>query len=95
MITRALADLQADLPAGMPAGMPAELARELDPDVVARGEKTLVEEATHLTPRQLRRVGRHLLDVAAPEVAEARERDRLDRQDAAAYATARLTMRAR
>jgi hypothetical protein len=72
----------------------ADLPGELEPDLVARAEKTLVEEATHLTPRQLRVVGRHLLDVVAPDVAEARERDRLDRQDAAAYAQARFSMRA-
>ena len=70
VITRALADLPADL----------------DPDVLVRAEKTLVEEAHHLNPKQLRTVGRHLLDVVAREILEARERDRLDRADAAAYA---------
>ena len=71
----------------------ADLPPDLDPDLVARAEKTLVEEATHLTPRQLRQVGRHLLDVVAPDEAEARERDKLDRLDAAAFANARLTLR--
>jgi hypothetical protein len=77
VITKALADLPADL----------------DPEVVVRAEKTLVEEAHHLTPKQLRTVGRHLLDVVAPEIVEAIEKDRLDRADAAAFTTARLTMR--
>jgi hypothetical protein len=77
VITRALGDLPGDL----------------DPDVVVRAEKTMVEEAHHLTPRQLRIVGRHLLEVVAPEVVDAAEKDRLDRQDAAAFANARLTMR--
>jgi len=77
VITRALADL--------PAG--------LEPDLVARAEKTLVEGAHHLTPKQLRQVSRHLLEVVAPEVLDAREKDRLDRQDAAAFANARLSMR--
>jgi hypothetical protein len=77
VIVRALGDLPADL----------------EPDITVRAEKTLVEEAAHLTPRQLRTVGRHLLDVVAPEVVEARDRDRLDRADAAAFANARLTMR--
>jgi hypothetical protein len=71
-----------------------DLPDGLDPGLLERAEKTLVEEAAHLTPRQLRVVGRHLLDVVAPEVAEARDRDRLERQDAAAYAAARLSMRA-
>ena len=72
----------------------ADLPPGLDPDLVDRAEKTLVEEAHHLTPRQLRTVGRHLLEVVAPEATEDRERDRLDRQDAAAYAAARLALRA-
>jgi hypothetical protein len=72
----------------------ADLPGELEPDLVARAEKTLVEEAAHLTPRQLRVVGRHLLEVVAPEAAEAREQARLDRADAAAFANARLSMRA-
>jgi hypothetical protein len=70
-----------------------DLPPDLEPDVIARAEKTLVEEAHHLTPKQLRTVGRHLLDVVAPEIVEAIEKDRLDRADAAAFTTARLTMR--
>ena len=70
-----------------------ELPADLDAEVVVRAEKTMVEEAHHLTPRQLRLVGRHLLEVVAPEVVETREKDRLDRQDAAAFAHARLTLR--
>jgi len=85
VITRALADLPADLPDDLPD--------DLGQDVKERAEKTLVEEAHHLTPRQLRTVGRHLLEVIVPEVAETVERDRLDRADAAAYARARLTLR--
>jgi hypothetical protein len=87
----ALVDLATDLPIDLDPG----LDPGLDPDLglVARAEKTLVEEAAHLTPRQLRTVGRHLLEVVAPDVAEQRDRDRLDRADAAAFATARLAMR--
>ena len=70
-----------------------DLPGDLDRDLVARAEKTLVEEARHLTQRQLRNVGRHLLEVVAPDEAEARERGALDRQDAAAFGNARLTMR--
>lgn len=78
VIVRALADLPQDLGAGL----------------LERAEKTLVEEARQLTPKQLRTVGQHLLEVVAPEAAEAKERGRLDRQDAAAFAKARLTLRA-
>jgi len=72
----------------------ADLPPDLHPDLLDRAEKTLVEEAHHLAPKQLRTVGRHLLEVIAPDVIEARDRDLLDRQDAAAYAAARLSMRA-
>ena len=72
----------------------ADLPADLDPGLVVRAEKTLVEEAHHLTPKQLRTVGRHLLEVVAPDVLEAAEKDRLDRQDAAGFASARLAMRA-
>lgn len=71
-----------------------ELPTDLDPDLTTAAAKTMVEEAHQLTPKQLRTVGRHLLDMVAPEVVEARDRDRLDRADAAAFATARLAMRA-
>lgn len=77
VITRALADLPDDLDTGL----------------LERAEKTLVEEARHLTPKQLRTVGQHLLEVIAPEAVEAKDKERLDRQDAAAFAKARLTMR--
>jgi hypothetical protein len=105
-LARALDDEHQETSAGLAAGDYStqhagvmvhalhELPDELEPDLRMRAEKTLVEEAHHLTPKQLRIVGKHLLDVVAPEVVEAKERNRLDRQDAAAYANARLAMRA-
>jgi hypothetical protein len=86
VMVRALDDLPGSLDTGLPTDLPA--------DLVSVAEKTLVEEAHHLTPRQLRTVGKHLLEVVAPDVVDARDTDRLDRQDAAAFAAARLTMRA-
>jgi hypothetical protein len=86
VMVRALDDLPGSLDTGLPTDLPA--------DLVSAAEKTLVEEAHHLTPRQLRTVGKHLLEVVAPDVVDARDKDRLDRQDAAAFALARLTMRA-
>ena len=83
-----------DLPADLPTDAEPGAGTDPDVDLLSRAEKTLVDEAQHLSPRQLRVVGRHLLEVLAPEVAEARERVRLDRQDAAAYALARLALRA-
>ena len=71
----------------------ADLPGDLDAHLVAQAEKTMVEEAARLTPKQLRIIGRHLLEVIAPDVAEAKDKDRLDRADAAAFARARLTLR--
>lgn len=71
----------------------ADLPVDLGVDVLDRAEQTLVAEARHLTPKQLRTVGRHLLEVVAPDLVETRDRDRLERQEAAAYAVARLSMR--
>ena len=104
-LARALDEKHAETAAGLAAGDYStahatvitrslqDLPGDLDPDLVARAEKTMVEEAHHLTPRQLRVVGRHLLEVIAPDLVEEQEKDRLDRQDAAAYANARLTLR--
>jgi hypothetical protein len=104
-LARALDDLHPLAAAGLAAGdystahatvivkALADLPTGLDPEIRVRAEKTLVEEAAHLTPKQLRTAGAHLLDVVAPEVVEATEQDRLDRQDAAAYARAQISMR--
>jgi hypothetical protein len=81
VIVRAVADLPGDLDGGLDGGL------------VGCAEKTMVEEARHLTPQQLRTVGRHLLTVIAPDEADARLKKQLDDEDAAAHARARLTMR--
>jgi hypothetical protein len=70
-----------------------DLPGDLEPDLVASAEKTMVEEAHHLTPKQLRTVGKHLLDVIAPDDVEKKLGDQLAREEAAAHASARFTMR--
>ncbi|MEU6135920.1 DUF222 domain-containing protein, partial [Nocardioides sp. NPDC047086] len=50
-----------DLPAG------------LDPAIRAKAEETLVAYATEFDPTRLSRLGRRILDVIAPEIAEAEE----------------------
>jgi hypothetical protein len=105
-LARALDEEHAQVAAGLAAGDHSfahaavihralgDLPAVLDADLLEQAEKTMVEEAAHLTPRQLRIVGRHLLEVIAPDVAEVKDKDRLDRTDAAAFARARLTLRA-
>ncbi|MDQ6935838.1 MAG: HNH endonuclease [Actinomycetota bacterium] len=71
----------------------AELPGDIAAELLARAEQTLVEEATQLCPQQLRILGRHLLEVIAPEVADQRLGQQLEREEQAAYARARFTMR--
>ena len=53
----------------------------LEPEVVRRAEAHLVEQAAHFGPRQLRILGRRVLDVIAPEVAEAEELRALEAEE--------------
>ncbi len=65
-----------------------ELPGDLDAEVMAQAESRLVAEAARFGPRQLRILGRRILDVVAPEVAEDAERRALEREEAhAAVAT--------
>jgi hypothetical protein len=75
MIVRALEDL--------PAG--------LDPEVVGQAEARLVAEAARFGPRQLRILGRRILEVVAPEVGEDHERRLLEREETHAAAATFLT----
>ncbi|MFD7073303.1 DUF222 domain-containing protein [Nocardioides sp. NPDC059952] len=70
-----------DLPAG------------LDPEIRTKAEETLVGYATEFDPAQLRRLGRRILDVIAPEIAEAEEARRLAAEEAHARKKTRLAMR--
>jgi hypothetical protein len=62
-------------------------------DVLQRAEATLVEYAEQFRPSQLRRLGRHILDVVAPEVAEAEEARRLAVEERHAAEVTRLSLR--
>jgi hypothetical protein len=79
VLTRALDDLPADL----------------DPDVRRRAEAYLVEQAATFDPRRLRILGRKVLEVVAPEVAEDHERRALEDEERRARRTTRLTFRRR
>ena len=70
---------------GLPGGV--------DPQIVAAAEECLIGEATAHDPRDLRVMGRRVLDVIAPEVAEDAERRALEREEAHASSVTRLTTR--
>lgn len=67
----------------------------LDRDLLARAEERLVAEAARFGPRQLRVLGRRILDLVAPDVAECAERRALEREDAHASRATFLTTRRR
>jgi len=71
------------------------LPADLDPEVVAQAEQRLMAEAARFGPRQLRILGRRILDVVAPEVAEGHERRALEREEVHATQATFLTTRRR
>ena len=71
-----------------------DLPRDLDPELRVRAEAHLVAEAEHFNPQQLRVLGRRILEVVAPEVADEHERRALERAEARARARMRITTRA-
>jgi proteasome lid subunit RPN8/RPN11 len=70
-----------------------DLPVDLDPEIKTRAEETLVAYATQFDPTQLRRLGRRILDVIAPEIADAEEARRLAAEEAHARKKTRLSMR--
>ncbi|MFC4785452.1 DUF222 domain-containing protein [Nocardioides sp. MAHUQ-72] len=74
---------------------PDGLPDRLGPELTAQAEAHLVDQAAHFSPRELRRLGEHLLAVLAPEIADAEEQRRLEAEERAARRTTRLTMRVR
>lgn len=72
-----------------------DLPDDVDADVRRLAEERLVAEAARFGPRQLRILGRRVLDVVAPEVADEQERRALEREEAAAAREAWLTTRRR
>lgn len=80
VIVRALDDLPGDL---------------VTPEIRARAEARLVALAAEFGPRQLRILGRRVLDVVAPEIAEDVERRALEREEAHAARSTFLTTRRR
>lgn len=69
------------------------LPDDLDPSVLRRAEEALVGYAASHTPRELTILGRRILEVVAPEIAEAEEARRLQAEEAHARARAKLTLK--
>lgn len=70
-----------------------QLPEELTPEQLGRAEEVLVDHAAAFGPRQLTRIGEHLVDVIAPEIAEELEARRLAALESDAYRKTRLTLR--
>ncbi|MET8518805.1 DUF222 domain-containing protein [Nocardioides sp. NPDC004968] len=70
-----------------------DLPTDLDPEIRVKAEEALVGYATQFDPTQLRRLGRRILDLIAPEIAEAEEARRLAVEEAHARKKTRLSMR--
>ena len=70
-----------------------ELPTRLGRDVLTSAETTLVGYAEQFRPSQLRRLGRRILDVVAPEIADAEEGRRLADEERHAREKTRLSLR--
>lgn len=68
-----------------------DLPDDLEPDLRTRAEEHLVAQAAHFTPRDLRILGRGVLEIIAPDVAEAHEAKLLEHEEQAAWDKASLT----
>ncbi|WP_343995757.1 HNH endonuclease signature motif containing protein [Nocardioides dubius] len=69
------------------------LPDDLDATVVRDAERTLVEHAEEFGPNDLRRMGKRIIDVVAPEIAEAVEGKRLADEERSARERQQLTLK--
>ncbi len=93
-LARALRDGDANLAqAHVVARALDALPAEVSADIVLTAEARLVEYAAQFGPRQLARLGRRILDVVAPEIADAADARRLADLEAEAHRRARFTLR--
>ncbi len=81
--------------AGVIAGALDALPADLDPDVVARAEARLLADAGRFGPRELRTLGRRVLEAVAPEMAERAEERLLLAEEQRGRREARLSFRPR
>ncbi|GAA1100870.1 hypothetical protein GCM10009668_18690 [Nocardioides dubius] len=69
------------------------LPDDLDTTVLRDAERTLVEHAKQFGPNDLRRMGKRIIDVVAPEIAEAVEGKRLADEERSARERQQLTLK--
>ena len=69
-----------------------ELPEDLDPDLLIKAEQHLVAAAAEHDARTLKILGRRLLEVVAPDLADAHEADLVEKEEAKAAQATRLTM---
>lgn len=70
-----------------------DLPDRVGSETIDRAEATLVGYAEQFAPAPLRRLGRHILEVVAPEIAEAEEARRLESEEQEAREKTRLSLR--
>ncbi len=70
-----------------------DLPDEVPQDVLAAAEASLIDHAARFAPKQLARIGRHILAVVAPDLADEAEGRRLAAQEAEARRRTRFSMR--
>ena len=81
--------------AGRPGAVPRPAPRRPGRRAAGQGEAHLIAEAGQFGPVQLRRLGRHVLEVVAPDIADAEEERALRAEERRARATTRLSFRPR
>jgi hypothetical protein len=69
------------------------LPDDLDPNLVVEAEAHMVGLCAEFRPGELRKLGRHLLEVVAPEIAEAALAKRLEDEEQAAREKCRLSLK--
>jgi hypothetical protein len=70
-----------------------ELPSRVGRETIEQAECTLVEYAAQFRPSELRRLGRRILDIVAPEIADAEEARRLANEERHAREKTRLSLR--
>jgi hypothetical protein len=69
------------------------LPDHVGPDIIDQAEAQLVEYAQEFPPADLRKLARQILEVVAPEIAEAEEAQQLEREEQDAREMCRLTLK--
>ncbi len=104
-LAEALDQRYSKLAAGMAAGVVSveqarvvatgldALPNDVGAEVLASAEERMVEYCAQFRPSELRRLVRRILDVVAPEIAEAEEAKRLEKEEAHAREKCRLSFR--